>query len=137
MSIFSSATWNQFCRASFLCFLNLYSESSFLLHLPYIMLCFFFLSRLLWIYAASLLVRIKAHVTRREPRLDVSVHLAGLVLTVMCPMSRVKWQLHKGVNKHPLYFNISPHIAYLCLLSPYTCEHSMPWKSQRALPLGD
>lgn len=75
-------------------------------HIVGLFLFFLFsLYRHLWICAASLPVRIKARVSRLEPRLDVSVPLAGLVLTVMCPMSHVKWQLHKGVNKRPLWFS--------------------------------
>lgn len=76
-------------------------DQCFLLILPYIVLCFFFvLSRHLWICAVSLPVRTKARVSKVEPRLDVTVLLAGLALTATCPMSPVKWQLHKGVNKH-------------------------------------
>lgn len=56
-------------------------------------------ARHLWICAVSLPVRIKAHVSKVEPRLDATVLLAGLVLTAMCPMSPVKWQLHKGESQ--------------------------------------
>lgn len=67
--------------------------------------CVFSLCRHLWIYAAGLPVRTRARVSKLEPRLDASALLAGLVLTAMCPMSPVKWQLHKGVNKHLQCFN--------------------------------
>lgn len=82
---------------------------------------FFSLCSHLWICAASLPVRTKAHASRLWPRLGVSVHLAGLALTATCPTSRVKWQLHKEVNQHPLCSNWKHFPMHL--LPPCTCGH--------------
>lgn len=121
----------------FLCLLNLYSGSVFPTDLAIYHVVFFSLSRHLWICAVSLPVRIKAHVSKVEPRLDATVLLAGLVLTAMCPMSPVKWQLHKGVNKHPFCFNQKHFPSLIRASFPHTPVDMARIENSRELHLSE